>query len=168
MNETKETKADWQQEQRHLAEYLKVIKANIGAYEKEIAVMNADIDRMYDQYRHDDPEIFTELSNTITMNEHMKASMAKNKEAVLGEIIATIQKEQNDIIRTRRTAILSCRAWQAPVRPPWPCTGFPLFCTITRKQSFVQCAFQELSKHGGNFKFRPGNFESWFLQGLPD
>lgn len=82
MNETKETKADWQQETSHLAECLKVIKANIGAYEKEIAVMNADIDRMYDQYRHDDPEIFTELSNTITMNEHMKASLAKNERAL--------------------------------------------------------------------------------------
>lgn len=38
-------------------------------------------------------------SEVITNDELLTKYLAKNKEAVLGEIIATIQKEQNDIIR---------------------------------------------------------------------
>ena len=91
MNETKERmevsapgagKTDWQQETQHLAECLEVIKENIGMYQEKIAVLSGDINQMYDQYRDDDPEIFTELSNAITMNEHMKVSLAKNERAL--------------------------------------------------------------------------------------
>lgn len=38
-------------------------------------------------------------SNVITNDEFLTKYLSKNKEVVLGEIIATIQKEQNDIIR---------------------------------------------------------------------
>lgn len=69
-------------EEAHLAECLKVIKANIAVYEEEVKRMNAEIKQMYDQYRDDDPEIFTELSNTITMNENMKTALSKNLRAL--------------------------------------------------------------------------------------
>lgn len=71
-----------QLEEQHLEGCLRVIKANIAAYEKEIAVMNADIKAMYERYHDNDPEIFTELSNTLTMNEHMKAALDKNERAL--------------------------------------------------------------------------------------
>lgn len=71
-----------QLEEQHLEGCLQVIKANIAAYEKDIAVMNADIKAMYERYHDNDPEIFTELSNTITMNEHMKAALSKNERAL--------------------------------------------------------------------------------------
>ncbi len=69
-------------EEAHLADCLKVIKANIAVYEEDVKRMNAEIKQMYDQYRDDDPEIFTELSNTITMNENMKTALAKNLRAL--------------------------------------------------------------------------------------
>lgn len=69
-------------EEAHLAECLAVIKANIAVYEEDVKRMNAEIKQMYDQYRDDDPEIFTELSNTITMNENMKTALAKNLRAL--------------------------------------------------------------------------------------
>lgn len=71
-----------QKEEQHLESCMTVIRNNIKAYEKEIAIMSADIKDMYDRYRDDDPEIFVELSNTITMNENMKTSLAKNLRAL--------------------------------------------------------------------------------------
>ena len=74
--------SDREAEEAHLADCLTVIKANIAAYEEDVRQMNAEIKQMYDQYRDDDPEIFTELSNTITMNENMKTALAKNLRAL--------------------------------------------------------------------------------------
>lgn len=73
---------DRRAEEAHLTECLTVIKANIAVYEEEVKRMNAEIKQMYDQYRDDDPEIFTELSNTITMNENMKTALSKNLRAL--------------------------------------------------------------------------------------
>ena len=69
-------------EEQYLKNCISIIKKNIDAYMKEIEIMNADIQDMYDRYRHDDPEIFTELSNTITMNENMKTALHKNQRAL--------------------------------------------------------------------------------------
>lgn len=69
-------------EEAHLAECLTVIKANIAVYMEDVKRMNAEIKQMYDQYRDNDPEIFTELSNTITMNENMKTALSKNQRAL--------------------------------------------------------------------------------------
>lgn len=71
-----------QMEEQHLAECISIIKKNVENYEKEVAIMSADIQDMYERYRDDDPEIFTELSNTITMNENMKTSLSKNLRAL--------------------------------------------------------------------------------------
>lgn len=69
-------------EETYLKDCIRVIRRNIEAYEKEIKIMDADIEDMYDRYRHDDPEIFTELSNTITMNNNMKTALHKNQKAL--------------------------------------------------------------------------------------
>ncbi len=73
---------DWQQEEQHLKECVQVIRDNIASYESQVAVMSEDIQRMYEQYRDNDPEIFVELSNTITMNENMKTALQKNQRAL--------------------------------------------------------------------------------------
>ncbi len=69
-------------EEEYLKKCIGIIKDNIDAYKKDIEIMSADIQDMYERYRHDDPEIFTELSNTITMNENMKTSLRKNQRAL--------------------------------------------------------------------------------------
>lgn len=73
---------DRRAEEDHLAKCIEVIKANIAVYEEDVKRMNAEIKQMYDQYRDNDPEIFTELSNTITMNENMKTALSKNLRAL--------------------------------------------------------------------------------------
>lgn len=73
---------DRMQEETYLNDCICIIKKNIESYEKDVAVMSADIQDMYERYRDDDPEVFTELSNTITMNENMKIALSKNLRAL--------------------------------------------------------------------------------------
>ncbi len=80
--DNQKTTTDWQQEEQHLKECVQVIRQNIASYESQVAIMNKDIQRMYEQYRDNDPEIFVELSNTITMNENMKTALQKNQRAL--------------------------------------------------------------------------------------
>ncbi|WMJ88763.1 HelD family protein [Anaerocolumna sp. MB42-C2] len=83
-------------EEQYLNNCIKIIKKNIDAYMKEIEIMSADIKDMYDRYRQDDPEIFTELSNTITMNENMKTALRKNQRALKKPYFGRIDiKDQN-------------------------------------------------------------------------
>lgn len=69
-------------EELHLSECLQVIRKNVANYEKQVATMSGEIQDMYERYRDDNPEIFTELSNTITMNENMKMALYKNQRAL--------------------------------------------------------------------------------------
>ena len=80
--EDKKRTVDWQQEEKHLKECVQVIRENIASYESQVAVMSEDIQRMYEQYRDNDQEIFVELSNTITMNENIKTALQKNQRAL--------------------------------------------------------------------------------------
>lgn len=77
-------------EEAHLKECVKVIRENIAVYEKDVAVMGEEIQDMYKRYHDDDPEIFTELSNTITMHNNMRQALEKNlralKKAYFGRI----------------------------------------------------------------------------------
>lgn len=78
--EGKEQDRKW--EEKHLEECKEIIRKNVESYENEIRVMSADIQEMYERYRSDDPEIFTELSNTITMHENWKLAFEKNRRAL--------------------------------------------------------------------------------------
>lgn len=81
-NQTEHGQTERKVEEAHLAECIGIIKASIAVYEDEVNRMSGEIKEMYDQYRDNDPEIFTELSNTITMNENMKTALAKNLRAL--------------------------------------------------------------------------------------
>ncbi|QHQ62782.1 AAA family ATPase [Anaerocolumna sedimenticola] len=84
-------------EEQYLNSCISIIKKNIDAYKKEIEIMSADIEDMYDRYRHDDPEIFTELSNTITMNENMKTALRKNRRALKKPYFGRIDIKDHDM-----------------------------------------------------------------------
>lgn len=77
-------------EEAHLKECVGIIRKNIAAYETDVAVMGEEIQDMYKRYHDNDPEIFTELSNTITMHENMRQALQKNlralKKAYFGRI----------------------------------------------------------------------------------
>lgn len=103
-----------------------MVEDNLKNYGREVARMQDDIDKMLAHYHDNDIEVLTILNNTVTLHEHMKRTLvrnekalnkpyfgseaianddlltkylAKNKQTVLSEIVATIQKEQNEIIR---------------------------------------------------------------------
>jgi len=48
---------DRDREEQYLAGCIRVIRRNIDMYEKQIAIMNEEIEDMYDRYRHDDGQI---------------------------------------------------------------------------------------------------------------
>ena len=50
------------------------------------------------------------------------------------DIVATIQPEQDDIVRADAARPSACRARPAPGRPRWACTGSRTCCTRTRSR----------------------------------
>lgn len=83
-------------EERHLAECVEVIRTNTEVYEVEVRRMNAEIKDMYERYHDNDLEIFTELSNTITMNENMKIALAKCLRAMKKPYFGRIDIQEYD------------------------------------------------------------------------
>ncbi len=69
-------------EEKYLADCLHVIKDNIAKYQLQVDVMSQDIERMYKHYHSDSPELYTELSNTITMHDSAKLALEHNKKAL--------------------------------------------------------------------------------------
>jgi DNA helicase-2/ATP-dependent DNA helicase PcrA len=72
-------------------------------------------------------------TEVVSNDDLLMKYLSKNKEAVLGEIVATIQKEQNDIIRKSPYHNLLVQGWRAPERPPSQCTASPTSSTTTRR-----------------------------------
>ena len=87
-------------EEQHLEECLKVINQNIERYEAQTAKMSAEIQDMYERYHDNDPEIYTELSNTITMNESVKTALFKNKRAQQKPYFGRIDCTENNVSET--------------------------------------------------------------------
>lgn len=70
-----------QAEETYLADTLGVIQENVKNYSQEVERMQKDIDEMLEHYHDNDAEVYTILSNTITMNEHMKRALLRNQKA---------------------------------------------------------------------------------------
>lgn len=114
-----------QMEEAHLKECVKIIRDNIAFYEKEIRIMSAEIKAMYEQYRDYDPEMFTQLANTIVMNDNMKAALAKNerafKKAYFGrvDIINEVSEPETFYIGKggvmKDTYTIAVVDWRAPI-----------------------------------------------------
>ena len=69
-------------EEKHLEETLAVIRKNMEEYGSQIRAMQADIEEMFQHYHDNDPEMYTMLSNTVTLHEHMKRALSRNQKAV--------------------------------------------------------------------------------------
>lgn len=69
-------------EEKHLEETLAVIHDNMEEYGRQVSAMQADIDEMLEHYHDNDFEVYTMLSNTITMHDHMKRALLRNEKAL--------------------------------------------------------------------------------------
>ena len=74
-------KADRMEEEVYLKDTLKVIENNIANYEAQTAQMQEEIQEMLDHYHSNDVELYTSLTNTITMQENMKRALRRNHKA---------------------------------------------------------------------------------------
>ncbi len=83
-------------EERHLASCLEVIQDNIARYEAETDRAEKEIQDMFDHYHSDNPEMYTMLSNTITMNDLTKDLLQKNKRALPKPYFGRIDYRQED------------------------------------------------------------------------
>ena len=69
-------------EEKHLEKTLAVIRGNMEEYGRQVSEMQADIDEMLEHYHDNDVEVYTMLSNTITMHDHMKRALVRNEKAL--------------------------------------------------------------------------------------
>ncbi len=76
------TGLDHSDEEAYLADTLSLVRRNVENYSRESARMQEDIDVMMEHYHSDDPEVWTQLNNTITLQEHMKRALERNLRAL--------------------------------------------------------------------------------------
>lgn len=114
------------EEETYLKDTLQIVHSNIDNYRKETARMQADIKEMLDHYHDNDDEVYTILSNTITMHEHMKRALARNEKAAykpyFGRIVyhdETLHKDESIYIGkggiSKDTTHWVVIDWRAPV-----------------------------------------------------
>ncbi len=115
-----------QAEERYLKKTLAVVKDNVENYGREVARMQEDIDEMLAHYHDNDVEVYTILSNTVTMHDHMKWALERNERALckpyFGRIIfedENLGKEESIYIGKGGIASDSTHQvvvdWRAPV-----------------------------------------------------
>lgn len=113
-------------EEAYLQKTLQVVKHNVKSYEREMARMQEEIDEMLDHYHDNDDEIYTTLSNTVTMRDNMKHALTKNQKAVnkpyFGRVIfydETLKREESLYIGrggiAKDTTHQMVIDWRAPV-----------------------------------------------------
>ena len=114
-----------QEEEKYLKETLAVINDNVRNYEKEVSAMQASIDEMLERYHDNDVELYTILSNTITLHDHMKRALERNEKAknkpYFGRIVFhddTLDKEESIYIGkggiSKDTTHWMVTDWRAP------------------------------------------------------
>lgn len=87
-------------------------------------------------YEIDEGKLLDYFDTEVVANDDLLMKyLSKNKEAVLGEIVATIQKEQNEIIRKSPFHNVIVQGVAAPGKQPLPCIGYPISCTTIRSAS---------------------------------
>ena len=75
-------KTSKQAEENYLKKTLEVVKSNVENYGREVGRMQEDIDEMLAHYHDNDVEVYTILSNTVTMHDHMKWALIRNEKAL--------------------------------------------------------------------------------------
>ena len=97
----KKGSAEWQREEKYLNQTLDIVKRNVENYESEIREMSDQIEEMLQHYHDNDVEVYTQMSNTVTMRDHMQSALKRNQRATkkpyFGRIDfwdETLQKEE--------------------------------------------------------------------------
>ena len=97
----KKSSAEWQREEEYLNQTLDIVKRNVENYESEIREMGDQIEEMLQHYHDNDVEVYTQMSNTVTMRDHMQSALKRNQRAIkkpyFGRIDfwdETLQKEE--------------------------------------------------------------------------
>lgn len=97
----KKSSAEWQREEKYLNQTLDIVKRNVENYESEICEMSDQIEEMLQHYHDNDVEVYTQMSNTVTMRDHMQSALKRNQRATkkpyFGRIDfwdETLQKEE--------------------------------------------------------------------------
>lgn len=115
-----------QAEERYLEQTLAVVRDNLDNYGREVNRMQNDIDEMLAHYHDNDVEVYTILTNTVTLHEHMKRALMRNEKALskpyFGRIIfhdEALDKEESIYIGkggiSKDTTHWMVVDWRAPV-----------------------------------------------------
>lgn len=97
----KKSSAEWQREEEYLNQTLDIVKRNVENYESEIREMSDQIEEMLQHYHDNDVEVYTQMSNTVTMRDHMQSALKRNQRATkkpyfgrIDFLDETLQKEE--------------------------------------------------------------------------
>lgn len=97
----KKSSAEWQREEKYLNQTLDIVKRNVENYESEIREMSDQIEEMLQHYHDNDVEVYTQMSNTVTMRDHMQSALKRNQRATkkpyfgrIDFLDETLQKEE--------------------------------------------------------------------------
>lgn len=122
----KKSSAEWQQEEEYLNQTLDIVKRNVENYESEIREMSEQIEEMLQHYHDNDVEVYTQMSNTVTMRDHMQSALMRNQKATkkpyfgrIDFLDETLQKEESLYIGrggiAKDTTHQMVVDWRAPV-----------------------------------------------------
>lgn len=122
----KRNSAEWQREEEYLHQTLDIVKRNVENYESEIREMSEQIEEMLQHYHDNDVEVYTQLSNTVTMRDHMQFALMRNRKAAkkpyfgrIDFLDETLQKEESLYIGrggiAKDTTHQMVVDWRAPV-----------------------------------------------------
>lgn len=122
----KRNSAEWQREAEYLHQTLDIVKRNVENYESEIREMSEQIEEMLQHYHDNDVEVYTQLSNTVTMRDHMQFALMRNQKATkkpyfgrIDFLDETLQKEESLYIGrggiAKDTTHQMVVDWRAPV-----------------------------------------------------
>lgn len=97
----KKNSAEWQREEEYLNQTLDIVKRNVENYKSEIREMSEQIEEMLQHYHDNDVEVYTQMSNTVTMRDHMQSALKRNQRATkkpyfgrIDFLDETLQKEE--------------------------------------------------------------------------
>ena len=122
----KKSSAEWQREEKYLNQTLDIVKRNVENYESEIREMSDQIEEMLQHYHDNDVEVYTQMSNTVTMRDHMQSALKRNQRATkkpyfgrIDFLDETLQKEETLYIGrggiAKDTTHQVVVDWRAPV-----------------------------------------------------
>ena len=122
----KKNSAEWQREKEYLNQTLDIVKRNVENYESEIREMSEQIEEMLQHYHDNDVEVYTQMSNTVTMRDHMQSALMRNQKATkkpyfgrIDFLDETLQKKESLYIGrggiAKDTTHQMVVDWRAPV-----------------------------------------------------